>query len=155
MTDLLQLVDGEMAGSPTTRRKWVRRSLRQGTSDLQQARHAVSHTTVEELLREYDYTLRANVKPSTRPPHPDRDRKFRYFEALNRYDKTLLGQIDSSRGRIAFRKADLEKRRDRLSFYKLEKQKEYGELVGEQAARQALPRIQGWTGLLPEVKLAG
>ena len=64
--------------------------------------------------------------------------RVRYFEALNRYDKTLLGQIDSSRGRIAVRKADLEKRRDRLSFYKLEKQKEYGELVGEQAARQKL-----------------
>jgi septal ring factor EnvC (AmiA/AmiB activator) len=64
--------------------------------------------------------------------------RVRYFEALNRYDKTLLSQIDSARLHIGDRKMELEKRRERLSFYKQEKQKEYGELVGEQASRQKL-----------------
>jgi hypothetical protein len=39
-------------------------------------------TTVAGLLRELGYNLRVNVKRITGPDHPDRDRQFRYLEAL-------------------------------------------------------------------------
>ncbi len=80
MTTLLRLVEGETAGSPMGQRKWVRRSLRQLSSDLRRAGHPASHTAVGQLLREQEYTLRTNLKRFTGPPHPDRDRQFAYIE---------------------------------------------------------------------------
>lgn len=44
----------------------------------------VSHTTVGRLLREFGYSLRANVKRLSGPPHPDRDRQFRYIQKQKR-----------------------------------------------------------------------
>jgi hypothetical protein len=82
VTDLLTLVEGDTAGSPTEPRKWVRRSLRHLRGDLWQAGHVASHPTVGKLLRESGYSLRANVKRFTGPAHPDRDQQFRYIEAL-------------------------------------------------------------------------
>jgi Membrane-bound metallopeptidase len=64
--------------------------------------------------------------------------RVRYFEVLNHYDRKLLGQIDSARSRIQARKTSLEKEHRQLSLLKLEKEKEYGELVGEQGSRQKL-----------------
>jgi hypothetical protein len=81
VTDLLRLVEDETAGSPMVHRKWVRRSLRRLAHDLRKAGHAISHTTVRELLRQHDYSLRGNVKRFTGPPHPNRNRQFRYIEA--------------------------------------------------------------------------
>ena len=79
MTDLLRLVEGETAGSPSEPRTWVRRSLRHLSHDLG---HAASHTTVGHLLRASGYALRGNVKRFTGPAHPDRDRQFQYIETL-------------------------------------------------------------------------
>jgi len=82
VTDLLRLVEGDTAGSPTEPRKWVRRSLRHLSRDLGEGGHVASHTTVGKLLRESGYSLRANVKRFTGPAHPDRDRQFQYIETL-------------------------------------------------------------------------
>jgi hypothetical protein len=49
---------------------------------LRQAGHAASHTTVGKLLRASGYSLRVNIKRFTGPAHPERDRQFRYIEAL-------------------------------------------------------------------------
>lgn len=44
----------------------------------------ISHTTVGRLLREMKFSLRANVKRLSGPPHPDRDRQFRYIQRQKR-----------------------------------------------------------------------
>lgn len=71
------LLEGETGGAPSGRgRKWVRRSLRF------LARHLVPRlcpNTLRRLLREADYGLRANVKRLSGPPHPERDRQFRFI----------------------------------------------------------------------------
>jgi Rhodopirellula transposase DDE domain len=62
--------------------KYVRRSLQALSDELAGLGHAASPRTVANLLRELDYRLHVNVKRFTGPPHPDRDRQFRYLQAL-------------------------------------------------------------------------
>lgn len=42
--------------------------------------YCVGHVTVGRLLGQLDYSLKSNRKRVTGPPHPDRDRRFRYIE---------------------------------------------------------------------------
>ena len=58
-------------------RKWRRSSLRALSQALGET---VSHTTVGRLLRDMDYSLKANVKRLTGEPHPERDTQFGYIE---------------------------------------------------------------------------
>ncbi len=44
----------------------------------------LSHTTIGRLLRKLGYSLRANVKRLSGPPHPDRDKQFRYIQRQKR-----------------------------------------------------------------------
>ncbi len=60
--------------------KWVRRSLSQLRTALQGQRYHISRTTIRRLLKKLGYSLKANRKRFTGPPHPDRDRQFRYIE---------------------------------------------------------------------------
>lgn len=62
--------------------KFVRRSLRRLSGELEALGHSACPTTVASLLRELGYNLRVNVKRITGPYHPDRDRQFRYLEGL-------------------------------------------------------------------------
>ncbi len=62
--------------------KFVRRSLRTLSAGLEALGHTACPTTVAEWLRELGYNLRVNVKRLTGPPHPDRDRQFRYLEEV-------------------------------------------------------------------------
>lgn len=64
--------------------KWVRSSLRQLSKALSQRERQVSHTTARRLLEKLDYSLKANRKGFTGPPHPDRDRQFRYIERVKK-----------------------------------------------------------------------
>jgi len=68
--------------------KWQRSSLRQLADELAQVGHWVSHTTVGRLLREMDYSLKANVKRLAGAAHPDRERQFVY---LNSQKQAFLG----------------------------------------------------------------
>ncbi len=60
-------------------RKFVRRSLRHLARDLQRRGHRASHATVGKLLREEDYSPKANRKRYASTRHADRDRQFRYI----------------------------------------------------------------------------
>jgi Rhodopirellula transposase DDE domain len=62
--------------------RFVRRSLRQLSDELAVLGHQACPTTVANLLRGLGYNLRVNRKRITGPYHPDRDRQFRYIEAL-------------------------------------------------------------------------
>jgi hypothetical protein len=76
------LVEGEIAGNPTNGTKWVRSSLRRLSKILSQGGYQVGWMTVRRLLRKLDYSLKANRKELTGPPHPDRDRQFRYIRRV-------------------------------------------------------------------------
>ena len=58
----------------------MRCSLRSLASRLK----ILSHMTIGRLLRKLGYSLRANVKRLSGPPHPDRDRQFRYIQRQKR-----------------------------------------------------------------------
>jgi hypothetical protein len=51
--------------------------------------HALDHSacpaTVAELLRAEDFSPRVNIKRFTGPPHPDRDRQFRYLREYREF----------------------------------------------------------------------
>ena len=64
--------------------KWVRSSLRRLSKALGQDGYQVGRMTVRRLLKKQDYSLKANRKEHTGPPHPDRDRQFRYIQRVKR-----------------------------------------------------------------------
>jgi len=64
--------------------KWVRRSLRQLSRALRRAGYQASRMTVRRLLNKGGYSLKGNRKRLTGPPHPDRDRQFRYIGRVKR-----------------------------------------------------------------------
>ena len=76
----MELVEGQTGGDPMGGRKWVRRSLRNLSSDLRQRGHPACPNTVRRMLRQQDYSLRANVKRLAGPPHPDREQQFQYLQ---------------------------------------------------------------------------
>lgn len=61
--------------------KWIRSSLRELVDELSQIGYWVSHTTVARLLKDMDYSLKANVKRLAGSDHPDRDKQFKYIES--------------------------------------------------------------------------
>jgi hypothetical protein len=79
---LQQLAEPVTGGDPMSSAKYVRRSLQTLSDQLGEMGHQACPTTVAELLRDLDYTLRVNVKRLTGPSHPDRDRQFTYVAGL-------------------------------------------------------------------------
>jgi hypothetical protein len=78
------LVEGETAGDPMTGCKWVRSSLRQLSKALRKQGYSVGRVTVGRLLKGLDYSLKSNRKEDSGPPHPDRNRQFRYIERVKK-----------------------------------------------------------------------
>lgn len=79
MKALEALVAEQTAGSPATGQKWVRHSVGYLAEQLRQRGYRVSPATVYRLLEDGGYSLKANRKRFTGPPHPDRDRQFEYI----------------------------------------------------------------------------
>lgn len=77
---MTRLLAEETGGDPEGRHRYVRPSLR----TLAMKVKSVSHMTVRRLLKKLGYSLRANVKRLSGPPHPDRDRQFRYLHRTQR-----------------------------------------------------------------------
>jgi hypothetical protein len=67
-----------------TERKWARSSLRHLGGLLRGQGVALCRGTVGRLLKGLGYSLRANEKRLTGPPHPDRDRQFGYIQRIKR-----------------------------------------------------------------------
>jgi hypothetical protein len=65
-------------------RKFTRRSLRKLARDLRRHGHPASHTTVGKLLRDAEYSPKANRKRYASTRHPDRDQQFRYIARQKR-----------------------------------------------------------------------
>jgi len=82
LADLKALAAPATGGDPMTEDKFVRRSLRTLSAEMELLGHEVCPTTVAAMLRDLGYNLRVNVKRITGPYHPDRDRQFHYLEGL-------------------------------------------------------------------------
>jgi hypothetical protein len=75
-------VEGKTGGDSMSTKKWVRSSLRQLSASLDKLGFRAGYVTVGRLLKELGFSLKANRKRFTGPPHPDRDRQFRYIERV-------------------------------------------------------------------------
>jgi hypothetical protein len=73
------LLKEETAGDPMSEQKWHRSSLRHLMDELSRLGYWVSHTTIGRLLKQMDYSLKANAKRLSGSNHPDRDLQFRYI----------------------------------------------------------------------------
>jgi hypothetical protein len=79
---LEQLVAGETAGDPMTRKKWVRTSGRKLSKKLAQMGYRVNYHTVCRLLKDMGYSMKVNVKKRASTTHsPKRDAQFSYIAA--------------------------------------------------------------------------
>jgi len=76
---LERLVEPETRGDPQSPLRWTCKSTRRLAQALTAQGHAVSPTTVRNLLREAGYRLQANRKTREGMSHPDRDAQFRYI----------------------------------------------------------------------------
>ena len=61
--------------------KWIRSSLRHVSEQLKEQGYGVCPKTVGRLLKNLDYSLKANVKRQAGSQHPDRNLQFEYLEA--------------------------------------------------------------------------
>jgi hypothetical protein len=76
---LVALVDPATRGDPESPLQWTSKSTRQLADALSRAGHAVSHSTVGDLLRGLGYSLQANAKTREGAQHADRDAQFGYL----------------------------------------------------------------------------
>jgi len=67
-----------------TRQKWVRLSLARLQELLAQHGYSLDTHTIRRLVVKLGYSLKANRKRLTGPPHPDRDLQFRYIARLKK-----------------------------------------------------------------------
>ena len=74
------IVSPETAGDPMSSRKWVRSSLREISKRMEKVGYAISAPTIGRLLRDHDYSLKANLKKLEGESHPDRNVQFEYIE---------------------------------------------------------------------------
>lgn len=65
--------------------KWLRSSLRHLSDSLKVQGHIACPNTVGRLLKEMNYSLKANVKRQAGTQHPDRNTQFEYIEAQKQY----------------------------------------------------------------------
>lgn len=79
------LVEPETAGNPMNTEKWLRSSLRHLSDSLKAQGHAACPNTVRRLLKEMNYSLKANVKRQAGTQHPDRNTQFEYIETQKQY----------------------------------------------------------------------
>lgn len=77
----------ETAGDPMSDKRWVRLTLRHLAQVLSQGSSPISKGTVRRLLKKMKLRLLANRPELSGPPHPDRDKQFRY---INRVKKLFL-----------------------------------------------------------------
>jgi hypothetical protein len=77
--DLKELVDPATRGDPQSTLCWTCKSTRHLADALVKKGHQVSHQTVERLLRELGYSLKANRKTREGSSHPDRNAQFEHI----------------------------------------------------------------------------
>lgn len=78
------MISEETAGSPSGPKKWIRRSLQWISDTLSQRVGRISPGSVRRLLKQQDYSLKANQKSVEGTQVPARDQQFRYIRRIKR-----------------------------------------------------------------------
>jgi hypothetical protein len=78
---LLDIVSPHTAGDPMSERKWLNCRLADVQDRLGEQGHGVSLPVIGRLLKQNDYTLKANVKQTEGKAHPERDQQFEHIHA--------------------------------------------------------------------------
>jgi len=74
-----RLIEPETRGDPESPLRWTCISTRTLAERLTGKGHAVSHTKIDQLLRQQGYSLQSNRKMEEGEDHPDRDAQFRHI----------------------------------------------------------------------------
>ncbi len=83
---LARLLDQTTAGDPMSSLKWTSKSTYRLAAELTRQGHRVDADTVGRLLKDWGYSLQANVKTKEGGSPPERDAQFRYLNAqVKRY----------------------------------------------------------------------
>jgi hypothetical protein len=77
---LLEIVEGQTAGDPMGRAKWLNVRLKDVRSALKERGHGVSCPVISRLLKDAGYRLCLNVKAYEGKSHPERDTQFEYIK---------------------------------------------------------------------------
>ena len=78
---LERILDETTAGDPMSPLKWTSKSTYRLAAELTRLGHPVDADTVGRLLKDWDYSLQANVKTKEGGSPPERDAQFRYINA--------------------------------------------------------------------------
>ena len=84
LADLEALIEPATLGDPDSPLRWTTKSVRELAHSLTEQGHAISHTLVDQLLHQLNYSLQANVKTREGQQHADRDAQFQYINAAVR-----------------------------------------------------------------------
>lgn len=88
--EIRKLLEFDTAGDPVTGKKWTRTTPKKIAHCLQERLGiVVSATTVRRLLKELDYSLKANRKMISTGANPDRDKQFGIIKVFReQFNKT-------------------------------------------------------------------
>jgi hypothetical protein len=79
----------ETAGDPMSALKWTRKSTRKVSRELKRQKIPASPRTVARLLKDMDFSLKANRKIIAGTQHPDRDQQFKYIAKMKKRFEAL------------------------------------------------------------------
>ena len=79
---LKSVIAEDTAGSPSGPKKWIRRSLQWISDTVSQQVGPISRGTIRRLLKQHDYSLKANQKSIEGTQVPSRDQQFRYIRLI-------------------------------------------------------------------------
>ncbi len=79
----------ETAGDPMRALKWTRKSTRKASRELKRLKIPASPRTVARLLKDMDFSLKANRKSIAGTQHPDRDQQFKYIAKMKKHFEAL------------------------------------------------------------------
>jgi transposase len=77
---LKSFIEPTTRGDPQSRLRWTTLSVRNLEGALKKAGFTISYRTIDDLLKQLDFSLRSNYKRNEgKEQHPDRDAQFRYI----------------------------------------------------------------------------
>jgi len=77
---LLEMVASHTGGDPMSERKWLNCRLMDIQKRLDHQGHGVSLPVISRLLKQNNYSLKANAKQVEGKQHPDRDQQFEHIQ---------------------------------------------------------------------------
>ncbi len=80
--ELEALIAPGTRGDPESPLRWTTKSVRELAQALTDRGHPISHTLVDQVLHDLNYSLQANAKTREGEQHEDRDAQFRYINEL-------------------------------------------------------------------------